>query len=159
MGKEEPSSNDMSLPTEGELNPIPEDLDGQCAVKNFLGKNLAEAEEMFREAALVYQEDLMFMGPAAFRFYVQAAIRYLQRESAIRDSDMINCFASVLEFRLEYEADQLVPVAGVLSSVCGFIVLNYERFDVTPNICGDLRPRYEALQKCFQRLGESDRRV
>ncbi len=92
----------MRLPTEDEINPVPEDLDGKAAVKHFLGKDLEQAEQMFREAALFYQEDLMFMGPAAFRFYVQAAISYLQSKSATGDSDMINCFASILEFRLEY---------------------------------------------------------
>lgn len=149
----------MGLPTEEEINPIPEDLDGKSAIENFLGKDLEQAEQMFREAALFYQEDLRFMGPAAFRFYVQAAISYLRSDSATGDSDMINCFAGVLGFRLEYEADELVPVAQMLSSVCGFIVLNYERFDVTPNIYGDLRPRYESLQKAFQRLAESDRKI
>ncbi len=147
----------MRLPTEDEINPVPEFLDGQSAVKHFLGKDLEQAEQMFRQAGLVYQEDLMFMGPAAFRFYVQAAISYLRSDSATGDSDMINCFAGVLRFRLEYEADELVPVAEMLASVCGFIVLNYERFDVTPKIYGDLRPRYEALRNCYQRLGESVR--
>ena len=61
----------MQLPTVEEINPIPEDLDGQTAVQNFFGKSLEEAEALFRENSLCYQEDLMFMGASAFRFYVQ----------------------------------------------------------------------------------------
>ncbi|HKQ39872.1 MAG TPA: hypothetical protein VJ063_17470 [Verrucomicrobiae bacterium] len=61
----------MSLPTKDEINPWPGDLDGKTAVRHFLGKSLDEAEALFQEASLVYQEDLMFMGASAFRFYVQ----------------------------------------------------------------------------------------
>ena len=71
----------MRLPTAREINPIPTDLDGKCAEKHFLGKTLDEAETLFREASIIYQEDLMFMGAPAFRFYVQAAISYIQSEA------------------------------------------------------------------------------
>jgi hypothetical protein len=67
----------MNLPTVEEINPVPENLDGQNAVRNFLGKSLDEAEALFRESSITYQEDLMFMGPPAFRFYVLAAINYI----------------------------------------------------------------------------------
>ena len=146
----------MRLPTEVEINPIQGDLDGRCAVKNFLGKDLGQAEQMFREASLVYQEDLMFMGPAAFRFYVQAAISYIKSKAAAGDSDLINCFAGILEFRLEFEADELVSVAEMLASVCGFIVHDYDSFDLIPEVYGDLRPRYESLQKRFLEMARSD---
>jgi hypothetical protein len=65
--------NIMSLPTAREINPIPEDLDGRCAERHFLGKTLDEAEALFRENSLCYQEDLMFMGVSAFRFYGSVA--------------------------------------------------------------------------------------
>src|SRR6185436_18816876 len=108
----------MSLPTANEINPIPGCLDGQCAEEHFLGKNLEEAEALFREASIIYQEDLMFMGPIAFRFYVHAAINYIRSQAATGDSSIIDCFAGILEFRLEFEAHELVPVAAQLASVC-----------------------------------------
>jgi hypothetical protein len=72
----------MQLPTAREINPVPTDLDGKCAERHFLGKTLQQAEALFREASILYQEDLMFMGPIAFRFYVQAAISYIQSDAA-----------------------------------------------------------------------------
>ena len=87
----------MSLPTAKEINPY-DDLDGQYAEKHFLGKTLDEAEALFRESSITYQEDLMFMGPVAFRFYVQAAINYVESESARGDSDMISCLQGYWKF-------------------------------------------------------------
>ena len=91
----------------------------------------------------------MFMGPNAFRFYVQAAISYIQSESVTGDSDIISCFASILEDRLEYEAEELRPVAELLASICGYILEHYDRFDLTPEIYGDVRARFQALQQAF----------
>lgn len=141
----------MHLPTAQEICPVPEDLDGQTAVRNFLGKSLAEAEALFRESSIIYQEDLMFMGAPAFRFYVQAAISYIQSEAASGDSDIISCFASILESRLEFEAGELVTVAPQLASVCRYILEYYDRFALTPDIYGDLRPRFQSLEQAFLR--------
>ena len=62
-----------SLPTAKEINPVPENLDGQTAVRNFLGKTLEQITSEFGHHGLTYQEDLMFMGVAAFCFYFPAA--------------------------------------------------------------------------------------
>ncbi len=144
--------NLMQLPTESEINPIPENLDGQYAVRHFLGKTLEQAEALFREDSLTYQEDLMFMGAPAFRFYVAAAINYIRSEAVADDPSIISCFAAVLESRFEYEAGEVVAVAPLLASACRHIVDDYERFDVTPAIYGDLRPRYESLEQALLRL-------
>jgi len=147
----------MSLPTATDINPIPEDLDGRCAEEHFLGKTLEEAEALFCEASIIYQEDLMFMGVSAFRFYVQAAISYIRSDSSSGDSDIINCFAGILESRLEHEARELRPVALLLAGICGYIIEHYERFAVSPEIYGDLRPRYLALQQAFTHEMEVER--
>lgn len=101
--------NSATLPTRQEIN-VYDSLDERSACEHFLGKTLEEAEALFRENSLYYQEDLMFMGASAFRFYVQAAINYIQSESAIGDGAIISCFASILEHRLEHEPQALAPV-------------------------------------------------
>ena len=91
----------------------------------------------------------MWMGPIAFRFYVYAAISYIRSDAATGDSGIISCFASLLEFRLEFEAKELQPVAEELASICTYIVQHYDRFDLTPEIYGDVRTRFKALQQVF----------
>ncbi len=145
----------MKLPTAKEINPH-DDLDGRSACEDFLGKSLDEAEALFRENSTHYQEGLMWTGPIAFRFYVPALIHYIQSEAASGDSDVINCFAGLLEFRLEHEAAELLPIAQQLASVCGYIIQEYTRFGLSPEIYGDLRPRFQSLQQAF--LGKIERR-
>lgn len=142
------------LPTALEINPIPEDLDGRIAQEHFLGKTLEEAEALFRDNSLYYQEDLMFMGLVAFRFYVQAAIRYIRSDQANGDSDIVSAFASILEHRLKYDGTELVPVAPLLAEACGDVLEHYDRFDLIPEIYGDLRPRYQGLQQACLQLQE-----
>jgi hypothetical protein len=142
----------MHLPTAAEINPVPEDLDGQYAVRNFLGKNQEEAEALFRESFITYSDDLMVMGVPAFRFYVPAAVRYIQSDAATGDSDAASCFAGLLEHRLEFDAEELVAVAPLLASACRHILEHYDRFDLTSAIYGDLRPRFQTLEQKFKRL-------
>ena len=145
----------MRLPTRQDIN-VHDSLDERTACEHFLGKSLTEAEALFREASITYQEDLMFMGASAFRYYVQAVVSYIQSEAAAGDSAIISCFASILEHRLEYEAEELRPVAERLVSICGYILEHYDRFNLTPEIYGDVRPRFQALQQTFS--GQMERR-
>lgn len=143
----------MQLPTAKEINPHGKlYLDGRVACKHFLGKNLDEAEALFRENSIYYQGDLMWMGPVAFRYYVMAAIQYIRSAAAAGDSDMINCFAGFLEFRIGQEPEELAPIADRLASACNYIVEQYNRFDLRPEIYGDVRARLVVLGLAFSRL-------
>jgi hypothetical protein len=42
-------------------------------------------------------------------------------------------------------------VAPQLASVCRYILEHYDRFALTPEIYGDLRRRYQALEQAFLR--------
>ena len=139
----------MHLPTREEIN-VNGTLDERHACEIFYGKTLEQAEALFRENSLYYQEDLMWMGMAAFQFYVQAVIRYLRSQESTGDSDAVKCFAALLEFRLERERDELRSVSQELGYVCRYIVTHYDRFEVNPAIYGDLKPRYESLIQRFR---------
>jgi hypothetical protein len=97
----------MRLPTEQEINPVPEDLDGQVAVQNFLGKTPEQITREFREHGMAYQEDLMFMGVGAFCFYFPAAVDYVASPESRCDSDVVNCLCSVVEDCLIYKSDEI----------------------------------------------------
>ena len=51
----------MTLPTAADIN-VHDSLDEQHACQVFLGKSIDQAEALFRENGLFYQEDLMGMG-------------------------------------------------------------------------------------------------
>jgi hypothetical protein len=101
------------LPNAAEIN-LFDSLDERTAVEHFLGKELKQAEALFRENFLVYQEDLMWMGPIAFRFYVPAAIDYLLSEQSDNDTDAVSSFCGVIEFRLDHEPAEVTPVGQLI---------------------------------------------
>ncbi len=128
----------MKLPTASEINPIPEDLDGQHAVKNFLGKSLDEAEALLRESHLRYSEDLMFMGPIAFRYYIPAEISYIRSELPNAHPPTLFGFAGILGQWLEFQPDELIPVAKELAEICGDVLERYARFDELSGVIKDI---------------------
>ena len=145
-----------TIPTEREIN-VYDSLDERCASKNFLGKSLAEAEALFRDNSLCYQEDLQWMGPVAFRFYIHAAVNYVQSERSTGDSSIVSCLAMILNERLQNEPQELLPVADLLSVFCRYVAEHCDRFDATPDIYGDLRGSYATLTDSFLHLNDNTR--
>jgi len=145
----------MSLPTREEIN-VYDSLDERTACEHFLGKNLAEAEALFRKNSFPYLEDLMFMGASAFRFYIQAAIRYLESDAAQNDYETVDYFAALLEYRIDCEAEDLRPIADPLASVCGSLIQQSDKFDLRPE--EGIVSRLEALRRTMSGMENSGNR-
>ena len=134
------------LPEEADfLHPRSQDLDERHALKMFLGKTPEQAEAMFRENFLFYQEDLTYMRAPAFRFYLLPAIMYLLSQDANGDSDAASTFSNVLESRLKRDPDALAPIAAVVLAAIEKILADFDRFDCSPEIYGDVPARYRTV--------------
>src|SRR5690349_5551190 len=107
----------MNLPTKQEINPVPEDLDGQCAVRHFLGKTREQITTEFAEHGMAYQEDLLFMGSLALCYYFPAAVDYIASAASFGDGSVVNCLRSVIEHRLEFDRAE---VRGAFPSMVRF---------------------------------------
>jgi hypothetical protein len=142
----------MTIPKRHEIN-VFDSLDERTACDHFLGKNLAEAEALLSENPVYYQEDLMWMGPRAFRYYVAAAINLIKGTSA-PDSDLLNCLAGTLEFRFQHEPHELVEIAPLLEAFGNHVVGHWHLYAVDV-LYGDLRGRYAALAHAFDKLARS----
>ena len=144
----------MYLPTEREINVHPGCLDGEYAVKMFLGKTLEEAEMLFRENGLARQEDLMYMGPVAFVFYFRAALNYLKSPMSADDADFASAMTRLLEWRVLGEYEDYTRIRGAhheMLEFCTHLLDNYDSYDLNTSIYGDLRPR---LQRLIHKLHE-----
>lgn len=80
-------AEEAPFPSETDFDPYHGDLDAQCAWKNFGGLTRIEAYERFLENPDYYQEDFMFMGSVAFRFYFPVIERFLL-EAAVPDESV-----------------------------------------------------------------------
>jgi len=95
----------MQIPTEHDWGNPYDGLDVEWAHKHFFGKTIEEAEELFVENALCYQEDIMWMPSIPFRYYVHAYMNYLLGEQSKHDTDAASCFLGLIEFKLDLLQD------------------------------------------------------
>jgi hypothetical protein len=144
----------MSLPIQEDINPVPANLDGQRAVRNFLGKTREQIAKEFAEHGMNYQEDLMFMGSRAFCFYFPAAVNYVASSQGSTDGDVANCLISVVEHRLEDDSPEIRDALPHIARFADYVLAHYDGFDFDPNIYGDLRPRLNQIrQSCAKQCG------
>ena len=84
---------------------------------------------MFKQNSSSACEDLLWMGPKAFCFYVQAAISYIQSADAEGDKSMARSFQHPVEHHWEYDRE---AVASVLPAICDalqYVIDNWAKFD------------------------------
>lgn len=132
------------LPTVEDIN-VYDSLDERHAVRSFLGKGLREAENLFRENFSHYQEDLMWMGPKAFCFYLPAAVHYLLGDDSHGDHNAVREFCMVVGFRLDYDSAEIVSAKPVIRRGILGILDRFEGYEFDPIIDGDVRSRLHAL--------------
>ena len=89
------------VPPEADWRSEPWDLDIPYAYKHFAGKLFEEAVELFKENAIRYQEDVMFMPRACFPYYAKAYMAYLMSETSAEDSDGASCFFGLADVRAD----------------------------------------------------------
>ncbi|MFH1499445.1 MAG: hypothetical protein ABII82_16670 [Verrucomicrobiota bacterium] len=105
----------MNLPTAKDISPRfgrgDEGLDEAYARKTFSGKDLSEAEALFRENALFHSESLLWMGQRGFQFYIDAFIAYIRSPYSAGDSDAVNAFLSLIDAKREETNEPLRKIS------------------------------------------------
>jgi hypothetical protein len=119
------------LPTTDDIN-VYDTLDERAAVEHFLGKDQADAEVLFRENFLYYQEDLMWMGPRAFCYYLPAALAYVVRDASNVGSLELGFLLNVIEFQLQDNEEAIAPVFLALRDAIDVVLDSIERLDDDP---------------------------
>ena len=148
----------MTVPTEDDWKRHTDDLDGNWAYKNFFGKNLTEAYEMFVENALHYQEDIMFMPLPCFQYYVHAYIDYLLSEKSKGDSDGANCFFGIVEIRKTDICASGEELCLRVSELLHHIDKKQDWYNANPEIYGDFSAKAnEALNLIKENAEQIDR--
>ena len=147
-----------AFPTREEINPTPGNLDEEWAVTHLLGKSLADLTALFltdENAAFQYQEDFMFMGTAAFRYYFPAYLAYFRSGRSVGDSDTLNAIVSVLENRLQDEPETICAIAPTVLETLRLCEQDFDKFGADPGIYGDLPERIRRLEDAVRALAKS----
>ena len=128
----------VGLPTERDIN-RDDCLDGRVARDHFLGKTVEEAELLFRENSFYYQEDLLFMGPVAFRYYLPAVVAYLRSDHSADDDLIVSGLYGLIESRLDHEGRSIVT--DHVHELVDYVIANFDKFGdfVDPEFLADYR--------------------
>ncbi|MBX3184896.1 MAG: hypothetical protein KIT72_16370 [Polyangiaceae bacterium] len=133
----------MSVPTEGEIN-VHGSLDEIVARDHFLNKSIDEGEALFRDNSAYYQEDLMWMGPRAFAFYLQSAFNYMKSDDATGDDHFVACILDVISFRRQEQ--EFVLAHDCAMELIAYVIDHIDKFAVDHDIYGNLLQKYEHLR-------------
>lgn len=147
----------MTIPTSSELNPH-DDLDGRVAQAHFLGKTVSEAIDLFANQGGTV-EDLMWMGPRAFVYYLPAALMYLERASADTDEwDVVGALPGTLGFRLDHDAAAIADALPEMERLCSFVLTQAVRLiDESDRV--EVTESYRTLRdRIRKRISTGDRR-
>ena len=133
------------MPTKAEIN-VKDTLAEQAACEHFLGKSLPEAEALLCGDSFLYQEDLLWMGPRAFRYYIQAAVQYVVSPASQNDAEFTTCLATILQTRLVQKSPEYAPIASTLSTLCEYILGNPEKFNFAAGSWPPLQAHFHSLK-------------
>ena len=146
----------MTIPTRSDWGDIDEnDLDAQWALKQFLGKTFADAEAMFAENALYYQEDLQSMSAAPLNFYAPALAKYLNSDRSHGDSDGASSFLHTLIWILKTRPEIFTSdVKGILIRTAKRIANRQVLYDADVNIYGQFSDLYSEIRRLNMSHGD-----
>ncbi len=137
--------NDDALPTRAEID-VFGSADEADAYQHFGGKTIDEAEALFRENSLRYQEDLMWMGPRAFKFYLPAATRYLASDAGRGDSALVEYLLAGLRWRRDSEGAEALALANEeIRQLAEMVVEQHAKFEFDERTLGEVLAAYRAM--------------
>ena len=127
-------------------------LDAECAFKQFAGKSPEEAEKMFRDNALHYQEDLLAMPSIAFNYYAPVFAKYVLSHSAKSDSDGASSFLHmVIELLQANRSLANQKTEQILISASKHVAMRQAFYNADIDIYGEFSELYGQIIKLAAR--------
>jgi len=133
-----------ALPSASDFN-VYNTLDEMGACKNFLGKTIAEAEQILSKLPDYHYADFAYMGPKAFEFYMQAAINCVK---AAADDAVIGAMHTAISMRVDMK-DLTLGTERVLEMI-DYIIEHFDQFKGEDDLCMgrvDLRAAHRPLHE------------
>ncbi len=142
-----PSDLLTKLPRESEWHSEEWTIDTASAHKHFFGKSLEEAEKLFRENSILYQEDLMWMPFIPCCYYLQTYSRYLLSDSSARDSDGASCYITLIEWLAEDVRRIPVDLKTLIDRTLQRLASDQQSFEADITIYGSFEERVGKIKR------------
>ena len=125
------------------------DLDTEYAFKTFFGKSLLEAEAMFHDHPTERTEDLRWMPPHPFRYYILAFKSYLLSDKSLKDPDAASCYLECIEQKIMEQPKTIDPIFEILEDSIHHVADNQAFYDADEGIYGDFQQLRDRILTAF----------
>lgn len=132
-----------TLPSKEDINDGT--LDGDYAERNFYGKNIHEAAQLFFESSEYYAADFLGMKDKGFVFYFPSVEPYLLSDESDNDSECISLLLLVIDFKIKYRPAAIDEISDVILRILIYILNNLEKFDMLDELWGDCPGKIQNL--------------
>ncbi len=112
-------------------------MDEGCAIRDFNGKSFEQAVTMFKNSALTYSEDLMYMTPIPLNFYMSAYEHYLESYDSRGDCDGAACYLSLILHLTKFQWNTISARWKFIIITVNHIANNQKHYDADVDIYGD----------------------
>ncbi|MEM7222216.1 MAG: hypothetical protein AAF495_04515 [Pseudomonadota bacterium] len=113
------------------------DLDTAYAFKVFFGKSIEEAIPKIQGNPIERADEIRFMPPVPFRYYILALRDYLLSEQSRGDFDAPGCYLRLIEEKLRDEPEKILPVMQHLEDSIERVAKAQAFYDADVDIFGD----------------------
>lgn len=143
----------MKIPGKSDWGVIEKNnLDAECAFEHFAGKSLDEAEKMFQENALHYQEDLISMPSVAFNYYAPVFAKYILSDNAESDSDGASSFLHMVIELLQANRSLATPeTVKILIDAANIVSKKQNYYHAEIDIYGEFTELYNQIIQLAER--------
>jgi hypothetical protein len=148
---DKPSTAPLVLPVPDERDwgdPDRDDLDRQWARKVFLGRNMDECAPLFAENPIERCDEIRFMRPVPFRYYLTAFARWVAGSEALRYGapDAASCFLRLVLEKLEESPSPVAPILPEIVEAARFVADNQAGYGADVKIYGDFREIFARIE-------------
>jgi hypothetical protein len=135
----------MDIPSREDWGEVEQDLDTEYAFKTFFGKTIVEAVPLIKGNPIERADEIRFMPPVPFRYYILAYRDYLLSEDSIGDPDAASCYIRLIAEKISGEPHTIGPVLPSLIESVQKVVQNQSFYDADEEIYGDFRQMSEVI--------------
>jgi hypothetical protein len=138
----------VSVPTEKDWGDYQADLDTKYAHDLFAGRTNQEMQVHFRRNPIERADELRWMPPVPFRYYVLGFRDFVIARDFdfLSASDAASCFLGLVLEKLEKQANDIIPVMRELLPALEYIAENQGQFEADKSIYGDFRERLKQIK-------------
>jgi hypothetical protein len=129
----------MQIPSRQDWGDFGDDLDARYAFKVFFEKSIPEAVPLFQENPIERTDELRFMPPVPFRYYILAFRDYVLSEESQDDSDAASCYLRLIEEKVVGQPDTIKSVMPDLIESVQKVAHAQSFYDADLHIYGDFK--------------------